>query len=327
AISPRLATSTLRNILDPFSLPVTKTIVSVARPVRHVNRATHRRRSPSSAPVAGCRGGVRNRRGGPRRDGFPSRPPGAAAQWAAGYSVIFRSLFGVPSPGLPILSAVAPSVRAVATASGVASGWPARYTAAAPATWGLAIEVPDIVLVPWSLSFQAEVMSEPGAYRSTTEPKLEKSDWASSLVLEATVRASGTRAGEPWPASADSLPAATAKVTPEAMALATAASRAGSAAPPRLMLATEGPWWFSVTQSMPAMTCSVVPEPLSSRTLTATMPAFLATPCAAPAMVAATWVPWPLPSSAVSSSSTASYPWLARPSKSSWVTRTPVSMT
>ncbi|CAM5249005.1 hypothetical protein SCALM49S_00633 [Streptomyces californicus] len=114
---------------------------------------------------------------------------------------------------------------------------------------------------------------------------------------------------------------------PAAMAFWTASSSAGSAPPPRLMLATDGPLALAATQSIPAMTCSVVPEPLSSRTRTATMSAFLATPCAAPAMVPATWVPWPLPSSASSSLSTASKPEVARPSKSSWVTRTPVSMT
>ena len=112
-----------------------------------------------------------------------------------------------------------------------------------------------------------------------------EADCSSSFVDEATVMASGTREGEPSPASLDSLPAATAKVTPEAMAFWTAASSAGSAPPPRLMLATDGPLWFSVTQSMPATTCSVVPEPWSSRTRTATIFAFLATPCAAPAMV------------------------------------------
>lgn len=100
--------------------------------------------------------------------------------------------------------------------------------------------------------------------------------------------ASLTRAGEPWLASEDSLPAATAKVTPEAIALRTASSSASSAPPPRLMLATDGPWWFLVTQSMPATTCSVVPEPLSSSTRTATTFAFLATPWAVPAMVPAT---------------------------------------
>lgn len=93
------------------------------------------------------------------------------------------------------------------------------------------------------------------------------------------------------------------------------------------MLATEAPLWFCVTQSMPATTCSVVPEPLSSSTRTATTFAFLATPCEVPAMVPATCVPWPLPSSALSSLSTASKPDVARPPKSLWVVRTPVSMT
>lgn len=93
------------------------------------------------------------------------------------------------------------------------------------------------------------------------------------------------------------------------------------------MLATEGPEWCWVTQSMPATTCSVLPEPLSSSTRTATSFAFLATPCAVPAMVPATCVPWPLPSSALSSLSTASKPEVARPPKSLCVVRMPVSMT
>jgi hypothetical protein len=92
------------------------------------------------------------------------------------------------------------------------------------------------------------------------------------------------------------------------------------------MLATAGPVAFSVTQSMPATTWAVVPEPWSSRTRTATMFAFLATPWAVPATVAATCVPWPLPSSAVSSLSMASKPYEARSPKSSWEMRTPVSM-
>lgn len=64
--------------------------------------------------------------------------------------------------------------------------------------------------------------------------------------------------------------------------------------------------WFEVTQSMPAITPAVVPEPLLSSTRTATMFAFLATPYVEPAIVVATCVPWPLPSEAVVSPSTAS---------------------
>jgi hypothetical protein len=51
----------------------------------------------------------------------------------------------------------------------------------------------------------------------------------------------------------------------------------------------------------------------------------LATPWALPPTVPATCVPWPLQSSAVPPS-TASWPLVARPPKSWWVVRMPVSM-
>ncbi len=59
---------------------------------------------------------------------FPLWPPapGGASVRAACYSVTFSSLLGVPVLGLLIASAVAPSVSALATAAGSASGWPAR---------------------------------------------------------------------------------------------------------------------------------------------------------------------------------------------------------
>lgn len=47
------------------------------------------------------------------------------------------------------------------------AGWVARYTAAAPATWGVAMLVPDRRLMAVSLVYQAEVMEEPGAKMST----------------------------------------------------------------------------------------------------------------------------------------------------------------
>ena len=60
------------------------------------------------------------------------------------------------------------------------------------------------------------------------------------LVLEPTVMAAGTRAGEELQALALEFPAATAKVTLRLMAPLTAVSRALQAPPPRLMLATAG---------------------------------------------------------------------------------------
>jgi hypothetical protein len=152
------------------------------------------------------------------------------------------------------------------------------------------------------------------------------------VLVALTVMAAGTRAGEELHAfcampNALPLPAAMAYVTPDAMDRDTAASIVLSTPPPRLMFATAGFTAFAVTQSMPATTCAVVPEPeqLSTRTPTICTP--LATPYASPPTVPATCVPWPLQSFASLSLSTASRPLTARPSKSSWVTRTPVSMT
>ena len=67
-----------------------------------------------------------------------------------------------------------------------------------------------MVLVAVLLVHQAEVMLEPGAKRSTQVPKLEKLERASVLVVEPTVIAAATRAGEPLQALVFSLPAATA---------------------------------------------------------------------------------------------------------------------
>ncbi len=51
-------------------------------------------------------------------------------------------------------------------------------------------------------------MLEPGAKRSTQVPKFENEERASVLVVEPTVFAAATRAGEPLQALALSLPAA-----------------------------------------------------------------------------------------------------------------------
>src|SRR4029434_10411142 len=91
-----------------------------------------------------------------------------------------------------------------------------------------------------SLEDQVDLMLEPGAKMSTQVPKLEKDDRASLLVVEPTVMAAGTRAGEEVQAVALELPAATAKVTLRLMAPLTAVSSALLAPPPRLMLATAG---------------------------------------------------------------------------------------
>ncbi|KOX51980.1 hypothetical protein ADL08_02870 [Streptomyces sp. NRRL F-6492] len=85
-------------------------------------------------------------------------------------SPTYRSRFGEPVPGLVTTFGVAAAVRAAETWAGVAVGLAARWSAAAPATCGVAIDVPEMVLVAESLEFQDEVMEEPGAKMSRTVP-------------------------------------------------------------------------------------------------------------------------------------------------------------
>ena len=94
------------------------------------------------------------------------------------------------------------------TVAGDAVGFVSKNRAATPATCGVAIEVPEIVFVAVSLVFQDEVMLEPGAKISTHVPKLEKDERASVIVVDPTVIALGSRAGEELQASALLLPAA-----------------------------------------------------------------------------------------------------------------------
>src|SRR5215510_1890977 len=111
-------------------------------------------------------------------------------------------------------------------------------------------------------------MPAPGAKMSTALPKFENADRASPLVLEPTVIAALTRAGDELDAFVFELPAAIAYVTPELIEFATAESSAVLTPPPRLMLATAGLAWFAVTQFTPAITPEFVPDPwqLSTRT-------------------------------------------------------------
>src|SRR5262249_31992209 len=148
------------------------------------------------------------------------------------------SRFGEPVPGLVTTPVVALLTSESRTCCGVNDGFWASTRAAAPVTCGVAIEVPLIVFVAVSLVFQAEGMDEPGATMSRQVPMFENDDRASVLVVEPTVIAAGTRAGDVLHASALSLPAATAYVTPSAMELVTALSSVVSMPPPRLMFAT-----------------------------------------------------------------------------------------
>src|SRR5215207_1467157 len=99
------------------------------------------------------------------------------------------SRFGVPAGTEVRTPCVALPVSATATRSGPAPGLVERYSAAAPATCGEAIDVPLIVLVALSLPIQAEVIATPGASMSTQEPVFEKEANISFRSLAATVSA------------------------------------------------------------------------------------------------------------------------------------------
>src|SRR5918993_834538 len=100
-------------------------------------------------------------------------------------------------------------MMAAVTVAGDAPGFVSKNRAATPATCGDAIEVPEIVFIAVSLRCQDEVMLEPGAKISTHVPKFENDERASVLVVEPTVIALATRAGEKPQASVLTLPAPT----------------------------------------------------------------------------------------------------------------------
>ena len=90
---------------------------------------------------------------------------------------------------------------AAVTVAGKALGFVSRNKAATPVTCGVAIDVPEIMLVAVSLVFHDDVMSLPGAKMSTQVPKFENEERASVVVVDPTVIAFGTRAGETLQAS------------------------------------------------------------------------------------------------------------------------------
>ena len=83
---------------------------------------------------------------------------------------VYSSLFGEPVPALVTLPVVASATMASRTWVGVSAGLFARYSAATPATCGVAIEVPLIVPVLVSLFLVDERTFEPGAKMSTQVP-------------------------------------------------------------------------------------------------------------------------------------------------------------
>src|SRR5262245_45497287 len=117
-------------------------------------------------------------------------------------------MFGEPVPGLVILFGVPLDFSAAWTVAGDAVGLSPRNSAAAPATCGVAIEVPLIVFVAVSLVIQAEVMLTPGAKMSRQVPKFENEARWSLISVAPTVMAAATRAGEELHAFALLLPAA-----------------------------------------------------------------------------------------------------------------------
>ena len=88
------------------------------------------------------------------------------------------------------------SFRAASTCVGAASGSVSRYSAAAPTTCGVAIEVPLNVSVASSAAMPADVTFTPGAQMSRQPPRLEKSASMSLSSVAPTVVAAGVLAGE-----------------------------------------------------------------------------------------------------------------------------------
>src|SRR5690606_38292407 len=98
--------------------------------------------------------------------------PVAPAYSAAARNSVFSSRFGLPFVS-PTTSGTALPVSASATSEGAASGLASRYSAATPATCGLAMDVPEMVFSASSPSIQAEVISSPGARMSTHSPQFD----------------------------------------------------------------------------------------------------------------------------------------------------------
>src|ERR1044071_2680815 len=99
------------------------------------------------------------------------------------------------------LPVVAVEMIALATVAGEAEGLFCKYSAATPATCGVAIDVPLMVFVAVSDVYHEDSIEEPGAKMSTHVPMFEKSDFASVEVVEPTVSAAATRPGDSVQAS------------------------------------------------------------------------------------------------------------------------------
>ena len=171
--------------------------------------------APSPPDRSGAATGIGARAGVVSRAGTSA---GAGATPDDTLSIRFAADFG--SETTP---RVAPCTIAARRASGVAEGVAASRSAAAPATCGAAMDVPNSVAVAVGDVWYAERMPDPGANTSRQEPQFENDDRASDEVVDPTVSADGSDAGDALQASASELPAATANVMPSATPAATAA--------------------------------------------------------------------------------------------------------
>ena len=122
-------------------------------------------------------------------------------------------------------------------------------------------------------------MLEPGANRSKHVPTFENPERWSVIVVEPTVRALASRAGDWKHAFPLLLPAETLKVMPADTAFATAASRgrAEPAAEAHVRDRRGNVALFRI-QSTPAITPDVNPDPLQLSTRTGTMDIAFAMP-------------------------------------------------
>ncbi len=195
--------------------------------------------------------------------------------------------------------------------SAVQSGWAAATSAAVPATCGVAIEVPLIVVYipePRTSCERAARTSTPGAVisgltpPSTAGPVLEKSARVSVASTAPTARAESARAGVLM-VCGPPLPAAVTNSAPVSAVSSSTAVAIGSSAPagspPRLMLTMRASW-SRAAHSMPAMIQDSMPRPLLSSTRPTCSRAPGATPRSSPseaapvpAIVEATCVPCP----------------------------------
>ena len=187
--------------------------------------------------------------------------------------------------------------------------------AASPATWGVAIEVPDRVVYHASTGSPSDVpraraatMPTPGATTSgfvppspSRGPRPENEAAWSSPSTAPTVRAASAAPGAlSDPGSGPAFPAATTNSVFELAERSSIARLRGSlpslGSPPRLMLTTSAP--FATAHCIPARTAESSPVPVWSRTLPIISRAPGATPpwtpgsaAPVPAIVEATWVP------------------------------------